>query len=52
MSAAHSRFTLITADRLLDGSTATIEPSAVLIEDARIAAVGRPRRSAYPRAPP
>jgi hypothetical protein len=52
MSAAHLRSTLITADRLLDGSSATIGPSAVLIGDARIAAVGRPRRSAYPRAPP
>ncbi len=34
-------FTLITADRLLDGSGATIEPGALLIEDARISAVGR-----------
>jgi imidazolonepropionase-like amidohydrolase len=41
MAAAYPQFTLITADRLLDGSGATIEPGALLIEDARISAVGR-----------
>jgi imidazolonepropionase-like amidohydrolase len=48
MAAAHSRFTLLSADRLLDGSGATIEPGALLIEDAHIAAVGRPAEIRLP----
>ena len=48
MTAAYPQFTLITADRLLDGSGATIEPGALLIEDARIAAVGRPAEIRLP----
>ena len=42
MSITHARFTLLTAARLLDGSGGIpIEPGALLIEDDRIAAVGR-----------
>jgi imidazolonepropionase-like amidohydrolase len=48
MTTGHSRFTLITADRLLDGNGASMEPGALLIEDARIAAVGRPAEIRLP----
>ncbi len=54
MNATPTRFTLITAARLLDGGTAApIEKAALLIEGDRIAALGpRRARSARPTAPP
>jgi imidazolonepropionase-like amidohydrolase len=43
MPTPRARFTLLTAARLLDGSGgASTEPGALLIEDDRIAAMGRP----------
>jgi imidazolonepropionase-like amidohydrolase len=49
MSAEPARLTLIGAARLLDGSGgAPVEPAALLVEDDRIAAVGRPAEIRLP----
>jgi imidazolonepropionase-like amidohydrolase len=47
--AERPRFTLLRAQRLLDGSgEAAVEPGAVLLQDDRIAALGRPDAVAVP----
>lgn len=47
--AERPRFTLIRAERLLDGSgSPPVEPGAVLVRDDRIAAAGRPEAVALP----